>query len=127
MTTYTFDHLHLCTRDPEATAAFYERMFGAEVIHSTQEGKPRVDVKLGGAMFFIMDTSQDKKTRPAPQHTHDGLDHIGFAVKNIDAVCAGLEAKGAVLTMEPTTIRPGVRIAFVQGPENVSIELLERT
>jgi hypothetical protein len=28
--------------------------------------------------------------------------------------------------MEPTTIRPGVRIAFLRGPEGVSIELLER-
>ena len=28
--------------------------------------------------------------------------------------------------MEPTQIRPGTRIAFVRGPENVSIELLER-
>ena len=27
----------------------------------------------------------------------------------------------------PRTIRPGVRIAFVQAPENVRIELLERT
>jgi hypothetical protein len=29
--------------------------------------------------------------------------------------------------MEPNTIRPGVRIAFLRGPEGVSIELLERT
>ena len=80
-----------------------------------------------GAMFFVMDTSQDAKNKPAPDHTHDGLDHIGFTVTGIDAVCAGLKGKGAVLTLEPTTIRPGVRIAFVKGPDNVSIELLERT
>jgi lactoylglutathione lyase len=39
----TFDHIHLFTRDPEATATFYERMFGPEVIRSTQEGRPRID------------------------------------------------------------------------------------
>jgi len=29
-------------------------------------------------------------------------------------------------TMEPKTIRPGVRIAFLTAPENVSIELIQR-
>jgi hypothetical protein len=28
--------------------------------------------------------------------------------------------------MEPRTIRPGVTIAFIQAPDNVRIELLER-
>jgi catechol 2,3-dioxygenase-like lactoylglutathione lyase family enzyme len=56
-----------------------------------------------------------------------GLEHIGLTVKGIDAVVAELKGKGAHFTMEPTTIRPGVRICFVRGPENVAIELLERT
>jgi lactoylglutathione lyase len=29
-------------------------------------------------------------------------------------------------TREPTTVRPGVRICFIRGPEGVSIELLDR-
>jgi hypothetical protein len=29
--------------------------------------------------------------------------------------------------MEPNNIRPGIRIAFLRGPEGVSIELLERS
>jgi lactoylglutathione lyase len=124
---FTFDHIHFLSRDPEATAAYYERMFGAEVLRSSQQGKPRVDLKLGSVMVFILDVSADKKVGPAPAHTHLGLDHIGLEVKAIDAVCAELKAKGAVFSMEPTTIRPGIRIAFIAGPENVSIELLERT
>ena len=53
--------------------------------------------------------------------------HFGLSVKEIDAVVAELKAKGAQFTMEPTTIRPGVRIAFLRGPEGVSIELLDRS
>ena len=52
MPTFTWDHIHLRTPDPEATAQWFERMFGAEVIRSTQQGKPRIDIKLGGAMIF---------------------------------------------------------------------------
>jgi lactoylglutathione lyase len=39
---------------------------------------------------------------------------------------AELKKKGAEFTMEPTTIRPGVRIAFIRGPQNVHIELVDR-
>ena len=37
-----------------------------------------------------------------------------------------LRSKGAEIVVEPHEIRPGVKIAFVRGPENVRIELLER-
>jgi lactoylglutathione lyase len=127
MTKFAFDHIHLFTRDPEATAAYYERMFGAEVIRSTQEGKPRIDLKLGGANIFILDVSSNPKAGAGPAHPHQGLDHFGLEVKNIDAVCAELKSKGAVFSREPVTIRPGTRIAFVAGPDGASIELLERT
>jgi catechol 2,3-dioxygenase-like lactoylglutathione lyase family enzyme len=127
MTKFTFDHIHLFTRDPETTAAFYERMFGAEVIRSTQQGKLRIDLRLGGANIFILDVSQDPKAAAGPAHPHQGLDHFGLEVANIDAVCADLKSKGAVFSREPVTIRPGTRIAFVTGPDGASIELLERT
>ena len=44
----------------------------------------------------------------------------------IDAIAADLKAKGVEFTREPTTIRPGVRVCFIRGPEGVSIELLDR-
>ena len=127
MAKFTYDHIHLRSPDPEATARWYERVFGAEVLRSMQQGKPRIDLKLGGANIFILDVSQDPKAVAGPEHPHQGLDHFGLEVKSIDAVCGDLKAKGAVFTREPVTIRPGTRIAFLTGPEGVSIELLERT
>ena len=53
MTQFVFDHIHLRSPDPEATAVFYERMFGAEVLRSTQQGEARVDIRLGGQIIFI--------------------------------------------------------------------------
>ena len=101
MTKFTFDHIHLFTRNPEATATFYERMFGAEVIRTMQQGKPRIDLKLGGANIFILDVSQDPKAGTGPAHPHQGLDHFGLEVKNIDAACADLKSKGVVFTRGP--------------------------
>jgi lactoylglutathione lyase len=127
MATYKFDHIHLFTRDPEGTAGFYEKMFGAEVIRTLQGGKPRIDLKLGGANIFILDVSGDGKAATAPGHPHHGLDHFGLAISGIDQVCDELKAKGVRFTRGPETVRPGVRIAFLEGPDGVSIELLERT
>ena len=126
MAKFTYDHIHLRSPNPEATAAFYEKMFGAEVIRTMQQGKPRIDLKIGGADVFIAEVAPGSTVNPPPVTPYQGLDHFGLSVTGIDDVVAELKAKGAVFTMEPNTIRPRVRIAFLRGPEGVSIELLER-
>jgi catechol 2,3-dioxygenase-like lactoylglutathione lyase family enzyme len=123
---YTYDHIHLRSPDPEATAQYYERMFGAKVLRSMQDGKPRIDLKLGGVDVFIAPVTSGDGVNPPPLSPYQGLDHFGLRVSGIDAVVAELKAKGAVFTKEPTTVRPGLRIAFLRGPEGVSIELLDR-
>ena len=126
MATFTYDHIHLRSPNPEATAKYYERMFGAEVLRTMQEGKPRIDLKLGGANIFIAPVTADSGVNPPPTTPYQGLDHFGLSVSGIDAIAAELKAKGAEFTKEPTTVRPGVRVCFLRGPQGISIELLER-
>ncbi|MPZ55121.1 MAG: VOC family protein [Rhizobiales bacterium] len=127
MPTYTWDHIHLRSPDPEATAAWFERMLGAEVIRSMQLGKPRIDLKLGGANIFIAPVAAGDAVNPPPTTPYQGLDHFGLTVNGIDAIAAELKGKGAEFTTEPTTVRPGVRVCFIRGPQGVSIELLDRS
>ncbi len=102
-------------------------MFGAEIIKSVMSnGLPRTDIKLGGVMFFIAQVPATAALAQKPEGSFVGLDHMGLRVRDIDRVCEELKAKGAEFTVEPKTIRPGVRIAFVRGPQNVLIELLDR-
>ncbi len=127
MSDFTYDHVHLRSPDPDATAAYYERMFGAKIIKSVMSnGLPRTDMELGGVMVFIAQVPADAALSEKPEGSYVGLDHLGLRVRNIDRVCEELKAKGAEFTVEPKTIRPGVRIAFVKGPQNVLIELLDR-
>jgi catechol 2,3-dioxygenase-like lactoylglutathione lyase family enzyme len=127
MAKYTWDHIHLRTTNPEATAAWYERMLGAEVIRTKQQGASRIDLKLGGANIFIAPVTAGDGVNPPPKTPYQGLDHFGLTVTGIDAIAADLKAKGVEFTREPTTVRPGVRVCFIRAPEGVSIELLERT
>lgn len=124
--TFTWDHIHLRTTDPEAIAQWFEKMLGAEVLRSVQQGKPRIDLKLGGANIFIAPVAPGDTVNAAPTTPYRGLDHFGLCVNGIDAIAAELKAKGVEFTREPTTVRPGVRVCFIRGPEGVSIELLDR-
>jgi catechol 2,3-dioxygenase-like lactoylglutathione lyase family enzyme len=125
MTTFKYDHVHLRSPNPEETARYYERMFGAEILRSMQsDGTQRIDLDLCGMRVFIAPVRGDAADPPKPPYL--GLEHLGLTVSGIDEAVAELKRKGATLSMEPTTIRPGVRIAFIRGPENVHIELVDR-
>ena len=123
-----FHHIHLYSRDPMATANYYQRMFGAKIIETVQsDGQRRVDLDLDGLAIFILRVSPETDMPESPSVPHLGLDHFGLRVTNLDEATAALKRKGAEFAVEPYTIRPGVRIAYVQAPENVRVELVERS
>ena len=126
MAKFNWDHIHLRTANPETMADWFEKMLGAEVLRSMQDGKPRIDLKLGGANIFIAPVAAGDGVNAPPTTPYRGLDHFGLAVSGIDAIAAELKSKGVAFTKEPTTVRPGLRICFIRAPEGVSIELLER-
>ena len=126
MAKFTWDHIHLRTPDPEATAQWFEKMLGAEISRTMQQGAPRIDMKIGGQDVFIAPVPEKSNVNPPPVTPYQGLDHFGLRVKDIDKVVADLKAKGAEFTMELNSPRPGIKICFIRGPEGVSIEVLER-
>jgi len=128
MPVYSYDHIHLRSRDPLATAKFYERMFGAKVLESVQsDGATRVDLDINGLTVFIARVPDSAEMADGPVGQHLGLDQCRLRVDNLDEAAAELRRRGAKFATEPRTIRPGVKIAFVEAPENVQIELLERS
>ena len=123
----TWDHIHLRTTNPEVMAKWFEEKLGAEVVRTMQGGKPRIDLKLGGANIFIAPVAEGDGTNVAPTIPYRGLDHFGLSVSGIDAIAADLKKRGVEFTREPTTVRPGTRVCFIKVPEGVSIELLDRS
>ncbi len=126
MAMFTWEHIHLKSPDPEATACWYQDKLGAEIVRTPQnDGSTRIDLNLSGQKVFLAKVDPDK-VGAAPTMPYLGLDHFGMTVDNIDTAVSELKAKGVTFTMEPTTIRLGVRIAFLTAPQNVSIELIQR-
>jgi lactoylglutathione lyase len=126
--TYRYDHMHLRTRDVKKTAEYYQRVFGAKILESIQsDGRPRTDLDLDGLTIFLAPVPADAAVPSAPAEPYIGLDHFGLRVDDMETAVAELKRRGATFKMEPRTIRPGVKIAFIVAPDNVRIELLERT
>ena len=117
-----WDHVHLRSPDPEATAAWLEDILGGEIIRAPG----RIDVKLGGANVFIAPVTAGDGVNTPPLTPYQGLDHFGLAVSGIDSIAADLRKKGVEFTKEPHSPRPGIKICFLRGPQGISIELLDR-
>ncbi len=63
-------------------------------------------------------------SRHAPANTL-GLRHVAFAVEDLDAVVAGLRARGAELVGEVVRYEDSYRLCYVRGPEGILVELAE--
>jgi len=60
----------------------------------------------------------------APANT-PGLRHLAFLVEDIDAVVAGLRARGTELVGELVRYEDSYRLCYVRGPEGIIVELAE--
>jgi catechol 2,3-dioxygenase-like lactoylglutathione lyase family enzyme len=85
----------------------------------TPDGHGRVEL----AKFHA--PSSPGSDRHAPANT-PGIRHLSFAVDDIDAVVAGLQARGAELVGEVERYRDIYRLCYVRGPEGIIVELAER-
>jgi Glyoxalase/Bleomycin resistance protein/Dioxygenase superfamily len=86
----------------------------------------RVTIRLGGQKVLIAPPHPNEPNVSAPPFPHYGLEHIGLTVDDVDAAVAELRAKGAEIAIGPVTRNPGLRLAFVRGPEGIMIELVQR-
>ncbi len=140
MTIQRMDHVGVVVRDLAAATAFFVEL-GLELVGEGQVEGSWVDriVGLDGvrstiAMLQTPDghgrvelakfqtPSSQGGLRYAPANT-PGIRHIAFAVEDIDAVVAGLRARGAELVGELERYEDRYRLCYVRGPEGIIVEL----
>ena len=86
----------------------------------------RIKLKLGGQTVLIAPPHPTDPMTEAPRFPYYGLEHIGLTVDDVDAACDELRAKGAEIAVGPLTRSPGLRLAFVRGPEGMMVELVQK-
>lgn len=122
-----FDHVHLVSKDPPAAAAWYADNLGAEIVKRVDiHGAPQIYVSFGGFIIIVRGqrTAEAAADKPGLQW---GVDHFGLRVNgDFDGFCARLRGKGVAFSLDPTDFNPSTRIAFIEAPDGVSVELVNR-
>jgi catechol 2,3-dioxygenase-like lactoylglutathione lyase family enzyme len=134
---FKFDHVHIISENPKASADWYVEIFGATITANTMaRGAPQIFVDLGGATILLRGPRPGEApvaARPIrpyadfSSHNAWGTDHFGFMYEGDLAVfCDALRAKGVSF---PVELKPGVGgslLCYVAAPDGVSIELMQR-
>ena len=110
-------HVHFATPDVAAMQAWYAKAFGA--VPGTRGSFQAADLPGVNLTFSGSDT-------PVKPTRFKALDHIGFEIRNLEAFCEELEAKGIELDGDyfyADAVKLGV--AFVTDPWGTRIELTE--
>jgi len=125
--TLKFHHIHLKAKDPDKTAAWYERAFGFTVADR--------GVRAGGDTFvncrtvdgLIVTISGEKKGETLPPGNSGaqfGLEHFAVHTEDFDGELAKLKSHGAKFLGDPVTLPNGVRFQFIEAPDDVRIEVM---
>lgn len=123
---YRFDHVHIYCKDLAASERWFVEGLGAEVVSRSEgRGTTTVFLNLGGGRVILRGAYEGEEMLPAGPVRH-GTDHLGLEVTDLDATAAELKRRGVRFVEEPHQFRPGVRISFVEGPDQVRVEILER-
>ena len=102
-----------------------DRVVGLEGVRAdiammqTPDGNGRLEL----TKFHSPSSQSDNRHGPA---NTPGIRHIAFVVEDIDAVVAGLRARGAEFVGKLERYEDSYRLCYVRGPEGIIIELAER-
>lgn len=122
MPSYSLHHVHHEAEDVPTAVKFYESVFDAISEEPfIKDGAPWVFVHIGDVQITVTgrDASDSELCR------YKGLDHIGLATDDFDASMARVKELGVSVWFGPKGTAP-TRIVFIDGPDNVKIELVEK-
>lgn len=123
MPDYQLHHIHHEAADVDVAARFYVDNFDAEVTERSvsEGGWQSARVRLGNLQINITDRAE----HDVGLRSYRGLDHMGIHTSDFDATVATLRNNGVNFFIEPFSPRDGLQVAFVSGPDDIKIEVLQ--
>jgi lactoylglutathione lyase len=118
-------YLHTMVRvtDLEASLRFYRDALGLEVLNVREVPQGRFTLAfLAAPGDFSAQVELTYNWDPEAYTGGRNFGHLAYAVEDIYATCARLQAHGVEIVRPP---RDGY-MAFVRSPDQISIELLQR-
>ena len=127
---YAINHVHIRSADPHASAAWYEKHFDAKIVSEREvmPGTITISMQLDGPVRLNVSSKPagSSDERPAAELNRLGLEHFGFGVQDLEAELTRLESSGIRIVLPLTEVVGGLRLAYIEGPDDVLIELVQR-
>jgi catechol 2,3-dioxygenase-like lactoylglutathione lyase family enzyme len=125
---FTYNHLHFRSGDPDTAAKFYCDNFGATITSERPLSTTKsIQLELGGRpLMTISGRAEGEDPVPGSTEPRYGLDHFGFEVDDMDEAASHLRANGAHFICDPWTMPSGSTVCFIEAPDHVSVELIQR-
>ena len=126
---YEFDHVHIKSTEPGATADWYVKAFDFKIVSDAVRiwGDRFIRCETtDGAIINISGARTNEKMGEGDGGAHWGIEHFGIKVDDIDYEIERLTGLGAKLLEGPVDV-PGVglRIAFIKAPADVRREIMQ--
>jgi catechol 2,3-dioxygenase-like lactoylglutathione lyase family enzyme len=123
--TYQLHHIHLLCRNLGETEKFFSEILGAKFVDYRKfQNADGATLDLNGTNIYLRVTREGEKVAADSDQVQYGYNHIGLKVENLDSAFSELSQKGVIFTQLPKDL--GNRsVAFVKGPDNISIELIQ--
>ena len=123
--TYRLHHIHLICEDLEEMIHFFSEVLGADLLERKKVGgADAANLDLQGTPINIRVAREDEKVIEDTIRSPYGFNHIGLEVENLEAAHKELTSKGFVFSVPPRDVG-SMKIAFFNGPENLTLELVE--
>ena len=126
---YSINHVHIRSLDPRASASWYETYFNGKVVSEREimPGTVTVSMELGGPVRLNISSQPvgSPEDRSVAELNRLGLEHFGFAVLDLESELDRLEGAGVRVVLPLTETPPGARLAYIEGPDDVLIELVQ--
>ena len=127
---YAINHVHIRSLDPHASASWYEKHFGAKILSAREvmPGTITVSMELDGPVRLNISSqlAGSSPKRADAELNRLGLEHFGFVVDDLEGDLDRLETAGIPIVLPLTEVTGGGRLAYIEGPDDVLIELVQR-
>lgn len=124
---YRFHHIHLLCSDLEDTIDFFSRAFGARLVARKKFGSAdgaALDLN-GTAINLRVAADGETVNKDAARPTY-GYHHLCVEVDDVDAAYRELTDKNIAFRIPPQDIPGNLRVAFLEGPDGIVIEVLQQ-
>lgn len=128
---YHINHVHIRSSDPDSAAAWYEQYFNAKKLWAREvmPGTVTVSMEVGGPVRLNISSKPEGSSdeRAVAELNRLGLEHFGFDVTDLKAELDRLVAAGIRIVLPFTQVSPETSLAYIEGPDDVLIELVQRS